>query len=152
MDTPLKLVIFSLDALQLALPLSVVERVIHVVKITPLPYAPEIVIGVINVHGRIIPVVNIRKRFRLPEKEPRLHDQLMLLQTSKMSVAIMVDAVGTVVEHLDQEIIMADKILPRIEYVKGAIKLENNIIFIHDIDTFLSLEEEKMLCNALGNP
>ena len=45
---------------------------------------------------------------------------------------------------------MADKILPHIEYVKGVIKLENNIIFIHDIDTFLSLEEEKTLCNALG--
>ncbi|MEK6621185.1 MAG: chemotaxis protein CheW [Planctomycetota bacterium] len=150
MDTSLQLVIFNLDALQLALPLSVVERVIHVVKVTPLPHAPEIVIGVINVHGRIIPVVNIRKRFRLPEREPRLHDQLMILQTSKISVAIMVDAVGSVVERQDQEVIMADKILPHIEYVKGAIKLENNIIFIHDIDTFLSLEEEKTLFNALG--
>ena len=149
MDTSLKLVIFNLDALQLALPLSVVERVIHVVKVTPLPHAPEIVIGVINVHGRIIPVVNIRKRFRLPERDTRLHDQLMLLQTSKMNVAIMVDAVGIVVERLDQEIIMADKILPHIEYVKGAIKLENNIIFIHDIDTLLSLEEEKTLFGAL---
>ena len=150
MDTSLQLVIFNLDALRLALPLSVVKRVIHVVKITPLPHAPEIVIGVINVHGRIIPVVDIRKRFRLPEREPRLHDQLIILQTSKISVTIVVDAVGGVVERPDQEVIMADKILPHIEYVKGVIKLENNIIFIHDIDTFLSLEEEKTLCNALS--
>ena len=119
MDTSLQLVIFNLDALRLALPLSVVKRVIHVVKITPLPHAPEIVIGVINVHGRIIPVVDIRKRFRLPEREPRLHDQLIILQTSKISVTIVVDAVGGVVERPDQEVIMADKILPHIEYVKG---------------------------------
>ena len=150
MDTSLQLVIFNLDALQLALPLSVMKRVIHVVKITPLPHAPEIVIGVINVHGCIIPVVNIRKRFQLPEREPFLHDQIMLLQTPKISVAVMVDAVGSVVERQHQEVIMADKILPHIEYVKGAIKLESNIIFIHDIDTFLSLEEEKTLFNALG--
>ncbi len=149
MQKSMQLVIFNLDALQLALPLSVVERVIHVVEITPLPHAPEIVIGVINVHGRIIPVVNVRKRFRLLVRESRLHDQLIILQTSKIGVAIMVDAVGGVVERQDQEVIMADKILPHIEYVKGAIKLENNILFIHDIDTFLSLEEEKMLCNAL---
>ena len=62
----------------------------------------------------------------------------------------MVDAVGGVVERQAQEVIMADKILPHIEYVKGAIKLENNIIFIHDIDTFLSLEEEKRCLTRLA--
>jgi len=151
MQNSVQLVIFDLDVLRLALPLSAVTRVIHIVKTTPLPNAPEIVIGVINIHGRIVPVVDIRKRFRLPEREPRLHDQLIILQTAKTNVAIVVNAVSGVVERQDQEIIMADKILPRIEYVKGAIKLENDIILIHDIDAFLSLEEEKMLCDALGN-
>jgi purine-binding chemotaxis protein CheW len=40
-----------------------VERIVRVVEVTPLPKAPEIVLGVVNVQGQIIPVINIRKRF-----------------------------------------------------------------------------------------
>jgi purine-binding chemotaxis protein CheW len=69
------LVVFTLDARRYAVPLSTVERIIRAVEITPLPQAPEIVLGVINVQGRIIPVVNTRKRFRLPECDIRLSDQ-----------------------------------------------------------------------------
>jgi len=48
---------------------SAVEKVVRAVEITPLPKAPEIVVGVINAQGRILPVLDIRKRFRLPARE-----------------------------------------------------------------------------------
>ncbi len=59
-------IVFTLDEQRYALHLSAVERVICVVEITPLPKAPEIVLGIINVGGQIIPVIDMRKRFRLP--------------------------------------------------------------------------------------
>lgn len=59
----------TLDGQRYALSLAQVERVIRAVEITPLPQAPEIITGVINVRGRVIPVVDIRKRFRLPVRE-----------------------------------------------------------------------------------
>jgi len=74
----LQLIVFTLDAQRYALHLSAVERAIRMVEITPLPKAPEIVIGVVNIHGAVIPVLNIRKRFRLPEREPDLGDQLIV--------------------------------------------------------------------------
>jgi len=73
------IIIFSLDEPRYALPLSLVERVVRIVEITPLPKAPDIVMGVINMHGQILPVINVRRRFNLPEREIRLEDQLIML-------------------------------------------------------------------------
>jgi purine-binding chemotaxis protein CheW len=72
METPHQLVVFTLGQQRYGLPLSSVERAARIVEITPLPNAPEIVLGVINVQGRLMPVVNLRHRFRLPERADSL--------------------------------------------------------------------------------
>ena len=144
------LVVFTLDGQKFALQLDCVERVVHAVEITPLPQAPDIVAGIVNAQGRVIPVVNARRRFRLPERESELSDRLMILQTARRVVGMAVDAVSGVIECPLQKIIASDKILPGIEYVKGVVKLDDGMIFIHDIDGFLSLEEEKALGEACG--
>src|SRR5712675_257312 len=69
-----QLVVFALDAQHYALPLTGVQRVVRMVEVTPLPKAPEIVLGVIDVKGHIIPVMSIRNRFGLPEPETNLSD------------------------------------------------------------------------------
>ena len=149
MNDTTQLVTFTLDNCKFALPLPQVERIVHVVEITPLPKAPEAVIGVVNVQGRIIPVVDIRKRFRLPKREMNLNDKIILSQTSKRPVGIMVDSVVNVIEYSKQEVIIPEKILSGIGYVEGVVKLEDGLTLIHNIDSFLSLEEEKMLNHAM---
>ena len=62
------IVVFTLDEQRYALHLLAVERVVRAVEVTALPEAPEIVLGVVNVKGRIVPVINVRRRFRLPER------------------------------------------------------------------------------------
>ena len=149
MNDSTQLVAFTLDDRKFALPLPQVERIVHVVEITPLPKAPDVVIGVVNVQGRIIPVVDIRKRFRLPRREMNLNDKIILSQTSKRSVGIMVDSVVNVIEYPKQEVIIPEKILSGIGYVEGVVKLEDGLTLIHNIDSFLSLEEEKTLDDAM---
>ena len=144
-----QLIVFTLDEQRYALHLSAVERVFRVVEITPLPKAPEIVLGVINIQGRIIPLLNIRRRFRLPERDMTPSDQLILASTGTQAVALVVDAVNALVERSREEVIAADSILPDLEYVKGVAKLEDGLILIHDLGQFLSLEEEKTLNGAL---
>jgi purine-binding chemotaxis protein CheW len=107
-----QLVVFTLEEQRYALYLSAVERIVRMVEITPLPKAPEIVFGVINVQGQVIPVVNIRKRFRLPEQELNLTDQLVIAHTSRLTVALVVDSVSSILECAEQEVIAAEKILP----------------------------------------
>ena len=66
------LVVFTRDNQKYALHLSAVETIIQAVEFTALPKAPKIVNGIVNFHGKIIPVFNIRKRFNLPDKETNL--------------------------------------------------------------------------------
>ena len=149
MNTSNSLVIFTLDEHSYALHLPAVERALRMVEISPLPKAPEIVLGVINVQGRIVPVFNVRKRFRLPERETSLSDQLIVAQTSRRTVAMLVDAVSGVVAYPEQQVITADRVLPGLEYLEGVAKLDGGMILIHDLDKFLSLEEETTLDTAL---
>ena len=139
------IIVFNLDEQRYALHLSAVERIIRIVEITPLPQAPEIVLGFVNVQGQVIPVFNMRKRFRLPDREISLSDHLIIARTAKRTVALVADAASGVVECGEEELAAANRILPDLKYVEGVAKLEDGLILIHNLDTFLSLEEEKTL-------
>jgi purine-binding chemotaxis protein CheW len=144
-----QLVVFALDGQQYALELSAVERTVRMVEITPLPHAPAIVAGIINVQGQIIPVLNIRKRFSLPERDARVDDQLLIARTKRRTVALAVDTVSGLINRPDGETTRHEEIVPGIEYVAGVVKLADGMAFIHDLDDFLSLEEEDALSAAL---
>ncbi len=145
------LIVFTLDNWRYALPLPVVDRVVRMVAITPLPKAPDVVLGVVNIQGRVIPVINMRQRFHLPEREIALTDQLVVAHTARRPVALVADAVLDVIACPVQSLVAAGEVLPNIEYVEGVVKLADGLILIHDLDKFLSLEEENFLAHALEN-
>jgi purine-binding chemotaxis protein CheW len=139
------LVVFTLDNQRYALHLSAVDRTVRMVEITPLPKAPDIVHGVITVNGRIVPVLDIRRRFGLAERRTGLSDHLIIARTAKRAVALVVDGVNDVIERPAGEIIPPAAIVPGMEHVEGVVKLEDGMVFIHDLDGFLSLDEEQAL-------
>ena len=143
------IVVFALDGPRYALYLSAVERVVRAVEITPLPKAPEIVLGVINVQGRILPVLDIRKRFRLPACEISVDDRFIIARTARRMVALAVDSVVGVHKLTEREMVSAKEALPFAQYLKGVAKVEINLVLIHDLDQFLSLDEERILDTAL---
>ncbi len=150
MEILTQIVVFHLDEQRYALYLSAVERIYRAAEISPLPKAPEIVLGVVNVKGRIVPVINVRRRFRLPDRDLRLSDQIVIARTSTRTVALVVDAVSGVTELLGKEIVSPEKIVPRMGYVEGVVKLEDGLVLIHDLDQFLSLDEERALDASLN--
>jgi len=143
-------VIFKIAEHRYALQLGCVERVVHAIEIAALPKAPSIVLGIINVHGEIVPVVNIRKRFNLPERDLALTDHFIVCRTSKRRVTLIADSVSDVITYSPEAIVAAEKILPGMEYVEGVAKLPDGMILIHDLEKFLSLEEERMMQEALA--
>jgi purine-binding chemotaxis protein CheW len=151
MNPTLLHVAFTLDEGHYALDLSAVERIIQTVEVTLLPEAPDIVLGVINIHGKIIPVVNIRRRFHLPEKDIEPTNRLIIAHTLKRTVALVVDVVLGVIETPEDRVVKADTVLPGMDYVQGVVKMEDGMILIHDLNKFLSLEEEKTLDTAIIN-
>lgn len=142
-------VVIDVDELRIALRLSAVERVVRAVYVSPLPDAPEVVSGVVNVQGRVVPVVNMRRRFGLAERPVALTDRLVIARTNQRPVALTADAVSGVREYPALDIINAASILPDLAYVDGVVKLEDGLLFIHDLDGFLSLDEESALEHAM---
>lgn len=146
-DQPL--VVFSLDDQRYALALACVQRAISVVAITPLPEAPAIVLGMIDLGGVIIPVINIRRRFNHSPRDVRLSDHLIIATTGKRMVALLVDETRGVIQASPESYAAAGTILPGLRLVDGAVKLKDGLILIHDLDRLLSLEEETAIDRAL---
>jgi purine-binding chemotaxis protein CheW len=148
-DTPDSIVVFTLDDHRYALGLSAVERIVPVVEITALPRAPEIVLGVINVQGDIVPVMNVRRRFSLGEREIVLSDKLIIARTSHRRVVLLVDSVCGVRVVPREKMTGGKHILPEADYIEGAARLEEGLVLIHDLEKFLSLDEERTLQEAM---
>jgi purine-binding chemotaxis protein CheW len=144
------LVVFSLDERQIALAVDTVERVVRVVEITPLPKAPAIVVGVTNFQGRIIPVLNIRSRFQLPQRALQLSDHLIIATAGERVVALLVDNVTGVVEAAPENISKSEEIFRDIAYVEGVVPSDGKIVVIHDLESFLSAAESAKLEAALA--
>ena len=145
-----QLVVFTLDAQNYALPLARVQRVVRMVEVTPLPKAPEIVLGVIDLQGNIVPVMSMRRRFGLAEPETSLSDHLIVADTATRSVALVVNSVTGVIERTSEEVTDTEKIVPGAQYVEGMTRLEGGILFIHNLDRFLSKKEEQQMEVLLG--
>ncbi|MDP2371397.1 chemotaxis protein CheW [Rhodoferax sp.] len=144
-----QLIVFSLGEQRYALRLAAVDGVMRAVAINPLPQAPGIVLGIVNVQGRIIPIINVRRRFGLPQREIALTDQIVIAHTARRTVGLVVDSVADVIAYPAQAMTEAQSILSSMAYVEGVVKLPDGLVLIHDLDRFLSLEEETSLEQAL---
>lgn len=148
----LSLVVFRIAGQRYALNLSVIERVVCMVEVSPLPKAPAIVLGVINFHGRIIPVIDIRRRFGHSPSHYGLTSYLLVARTSRRTLALPADEVIGVQEVPSENVALPDTVLPGTGLVAGIAALSDGVLLIHDLEAFLSLDEEQRLTRALeGN-
>lgn len=138
-------VTFLLDGQRYALALGAVQRILRAVEVTPLPGAPSIVLGVVDMAGRIVPVLNLRRRFGLPERNVGPDDQLLVAQTSQRTVALVVDEAQEVIGLPLSGIVESERIVPGLEQIHGVIRMEDGLVLIHDLDRFLSLDEARVL-------
>ena len=145
----IRLLEFTLDSHKYAVHLDAVERVVPMVEVTPLPHAPGAVMGVVNLQGRIVPVLDLRKRFGLEPAEPSLMSQLVVARTARWTVLLPVDSVVGMAQRSFREITQPQSIAPGIEYIDGVAATSDGMVLIHDLDRFLSLEEEQRLSESL---
>jgi purine-binding chemotaxis protein CheW len=143
------LVLFDVADRRFALDLRRVDRIIPMVEITPLPDAPRVAAGIINLHGEILPVLDVRQRLGLAAVAPRPTDLLLIARTSRRTVAISIDSVSGTEEFDERLVTPVDSILPESGYVEGVVATAGGALLIQDIDRFMSLTEERCLGSAL---
>ena len=142
--------LFALDGRRYAIHLAAVERVIPVIEITPVPEAPGGLLGIVNLQGRIVPVIDIRGQFSLPERGPELDDSIVVARAGKWTLCFVVDEVEGVVERFAGDVVGAAEIMPGLDTIEGVVKVDDgDLSIIYDLGRALSFAEEGFLL-AMG--
>lgn len=150
MDDQSHLLVFRLDSGRYALPLDTVERVVQAAELTPLPNAPAVVLGVLDLGDRVVPVLDLRRRFGLPPREVGMDDQFLLARTSRRTVGLVVDEAQQVAVYAADAVLNASAMVPELEHISGIARLHDGLVLIHDLERCLSLDEEQSLVRALS--
>jgi len=142
-------VVFRLDASRYALPLASVQRIVRAAQVTPLPLAPPVVMGALDVEGEVLPVFNLRRRLHLPERSIAPTDQFVIANIAGRFVVLVIDAALGVVEQAAAALVGSARLVPALEHIRGVLPLEDGLILIQDLEQFLSADEESLLNEAL---
>ena len=137
-----QLIVFILDEKKFSLHLENIDRVIQAVKITNLPKAPDLILGIINIHGEIIPIINIRKKFNLSYKDLSIHDKMIIVKTKTRKFGFVVDNVDGYFESTPHAVIKGESVWPGLEYVDEVVKLSEEMVLINNPENFFLEPEE----------
>lgn len=141
-DQELQLVIFRLAKEEYGLPITKVQEINRLVPITKLPQTPAFMEGIINLRGRIIPVVDLRKRFQLEVSEYNDDSRIIIVEVNGQTVGIIVDAVAEVVRITSSSVEPPPpSFILDAKYIQGVGKLDGRLLILLEIDQILSSQE-----------
>lgn len=148
---------FKLDQQEYAVDIGTVVQVVRMVAITRAPKAPKVVEGVINVRGKVIPVLNLRRRLELPIVPCSINNHLLIAQSIATNgkknghvMGLIVDSVNEVLTVPDTQIDTSFDIgMNGAEYLSAVGKIGDRLLLILDPDALLTMEEEKSLRVAM---
>ncbi|OGW20220.1 MAG: chemotaxis protein CheW [Nitrospirae bacterium GWB2_47_37] len=146
----LQLVTFTLGSEEYAVDILKVQEINRMKEITRVPNSPAYVEGVINLRGKVIPVVNIRKKFGLPEKATDEQSRIMIIDIQGITMGLVVDSVSEVLRVPSDIVEPAPPMTSTIttEFIRGIAKLEDRLIILLDMDRLLGKAEETALIEA----
>lgn len=146
-DDLLQLVSFNLGKEEFAVDILKIQEINRMVEITKVPKSPDFVEGVINLRGKVIPIIDLRKRFGLPVTENTKQTRIVVVDVDKKIVGLIVDAVSEVLRLPTGTVEPPPPMVAGIdsEYISGVGKLEDRLLILLDLDKILSKDEKKSL-------
>jgi purine-binding chemotaxis protein CheW len=138
-----QLVVFSLGEEDYAVDITMVREIIQMQPITRVPGTPQSVEGVINLRGSIIPIVDLRKRFRLSKIERDKDTRIVVVSCKGQDVGVIVDSVAKVLRIPVDTIEAASSVFngEHLEHLMGIVKLSDKLVILLDMDRVLSSQE-----------
>jgi purine-binding chemotaxis protein CheW len=153
-----QLVTFTLDSVEFGMDIDRVQEITPRAGITPVPGAPSFVLGVVNLRGIIIPVLDSRLRFHLAPAEPTPRTRIIILNLAGQPTGLQVDSVAEVVRLEDLTIRETPPLVAgvRSDYLAGMVTVGNRLITLIDLDKILDSSEfsqrELLLDSNSGSP
>jgi purine-binding chemotaxis protein CheW len=136
-------VTFRLDEEVYGINVMLVQEVLRVTDIAPVPGAPGYVVGIINLRGNVVTVIDTRMRFGLPTREMDDSTRIVIIEAEKQTVGIVVDSVAEVVDIYSNEIDSAPNVGndETARYIEGVVSRGDVLLILVDLNKMLSDDE-----------
>ncbi|WP_300922940.1 chemotaxis protein CheW [uncultured Desulfovibrio sp.] len=146
-DELLQLVTFSIGEEEFGVNILKVQEIIRTMEITKVPRAPEFVEGVINLRGKVIPIIDLRRRFGLAPKAHDKNTRIIVIEINNVIVGFVVDAVSEVLRIPASTVEPPPPVVAGVEsdYISGVGQLQDRLLIMLDLDKLLSSEDMEML-------
>ena len=143
MDKDLQVVGFRIGRETFGLPIAMVREIVRVPEITSVPNVPDYVEGVINLRGRIIPVVDLRKRFGQKSPEPDKRNRIVVVEVENRAIGLLVHSASEVLKVPPSEIEEPQNVFQEgeLSYVSGVAKLKGRLVILLNLPRLLQSGE-----------
>lgn len=147
MSKDLHIVGFRIGRETFGVPISLVHEIVRVPDITAVPEAPDCIEGVINLRGKIVSVVDLRKRFGEREIKRNKKNRILVAEVQGKRVGLIVDAASEVLKVPPSEIEQPPKVFEEgdVNYVTGVGKLKDRLVILVDLNKILQRGELRRL-------
>ena len=146
-DELLQLVTFSIGEEEFGVDILKVQEIIRTMEITKVPRAQDFVEGVINLRGKVIPIIDLRRRFGLDSKAHDKHTRIIVIEINNMIVGFVVDSVSEVLRIPAGTVEPPPPVVAGVEseYINGVGKLHDRLLILLDLDKLLSSADMESL-------
>ena len=138
-DDLIQLVTFRIGEEEFGVDILAVQEIIRMMQITMVPRAPEFIEGVINLRGKVIPVINMRTRFNKPALDQDSNTRIVVIELENKIVGFLVDGVSEVLRIPESTVEDPPPVVAGIgsEYIRGIGKLDNRLLILLNLDNLL---------------
>lgn len=142
-DIMLQWVTFRLEDELYGINVMQVQEVLRYTEIAPVPGAPDYVLGIINLRGNVVTVIDTRRRFALMEREVDDNTRIVIIEVEGQVVGLLVDSVAEVVYLRESEIEKAPEVGndESSKYIQGVVTRDKALLILVDVNKLLSTEE-----------
>lgn len=152
-DDILQLVSFNIGEEEFGVDILKVQEIIRLVEITKVPNAPSFVEGVINLRGKVIPVIDLRKRMGLPSIASNIETRIIVVEIENKIVGFLVDCVNEVLRISRNITEPPPEVISGLnsDYITAIGKLEDRILILLDLEKILSTSEKMIVSDIAVN-
>jgi purine-binding chemotaxis protein CheW len=153
MDKDIQIVGFRIGRETFGLPIAMVREIVRVPEITSVPNAPDYIEGVINLRGRIIPVVDLRKRFGEKVIETSKRNRIVVVELEGRCIGLIVNSASEVIKIPPSDIEAPHSVFQEgeLNYITGVGKLRGRLVMMLDLSKILQRGELRRLEDAAAS-
>lgn len=142
-ELELKVIVFAIGEEEYGVEVSNVKTIERLAPITRVPKTPPFIIGVMNLRGVVVPVMDLRRRFDLPEREYDEETRIIIVSVQDMEVGLLVDSANDVIEIDPGQIEDPPEVVGgiRAKYLRGVAKLNERLLVMLNLQEVLNKDE-----------